>query len=88
MLYEKDKEHKLVAQTMFFVDKYSDEIPRCISYDDSTSIAVVSESEDGMVTREKYMPGSMCIVDKKARPNENDLGNIREKYTRKRDREK
>lgn len=47
MKYEKTKEHKRVAQTMTFLDRFGNEIPGAISWDSETGIAVVYEAEDG-----------------------------------------
>ena len=52
------------------------------------------EPEDGpggsgpLIKREKYHPEGMAVVDDIARPDEQQLGDIREKKTGKREREK
>jgi hypothetical protein len=79
---------------MRFVDRFGNEIDRCISFDTNAGIAVVYEPEDGLggsgplIKQEKYHPEGMAVVDDIARPDEQQLGDIREKKTGKREREK
>ena len=93
MKYEKDKEDKRVAREMGFYDRFGNEIDRCISFDSDTGIAVVWEPEDGpgghgpMVKREKYHPEAIAIVDNVAKPDEEQMQNIREKHTGKKELE-
>jgi len=82
------------ANTISYVDRFGIEIDRAISFDDSTAVVVVYEPEDGpggkgpIIKREKFHPQRMAVVDNIVRPDENQLGDIRKKYTGKREREK
>jgi hypothetical protein len=91
MKYEKDKEDKRVSNIMKVVDAYGNEITGAISFDTDTGIVEVWEPEnygDGgkLVKRTKYHPNAMAIIDDIARPDDTQLGDIRQKHTGRRDR--
>jgi hypothetical protein len=92
MKIDKELEHPHVARTMRFLDGYGNEIPNAISFDDSTKIVMVWEPLDGpngkgrMVKKQKFHPNAIPVVDDIARPDDEQLGRIREKYTGKRER--
>jgi hypothetical protein len=87
---DKESEDKRVANTIRYLDGYGNEIKSAISFDDSTNIVIVYEPVDGpngkgrMVKKEKFHPNCIPVVDDIARPDDQQLGNIREKYTGKR----
>jgi hypothetical protein len=92
--FEKEKEHKLVGQEMFFLDRFVIPIDGCIEYDTSTGIAIVYEPLDGpggsspIIKREKFHPKATPIVDGIAHPDDTQMGEIRQKKTGKRERER
>ena len=92
MKFEKDKEDRRVSRTMTFVDRYGTELKNFTSYDTDTGIAVVFEPDAGpnghgnLIKREKFHPQGFVIMDDLAKPNEEDVRRIREKYTGRKDR--
>jgi hypothetical protein len=92
MKIDKELEHPHVSRTMRFLDGYGNEIPNAIRFDDPTDIVMVYEPVDGpngkghMVKKEKFHPNCIPVVDDIARPDEQQLGDVRQKYTGKRER--
>lgn len=92
MKIDKSLEDKRVAREMVFLDGYGNAIPNAISFDDITHIVVVWEPKDGpngkaeLMKKEKFIPGCIPVVNNIARPDDEQLGNIREKLTGKRER--
>jgi hypothetical protein len=92
MKIDKSLVGKRVANRITFLDGYGNEIPNAVSFDDSTNIVIVYEPIDGpngkgeLVKKQKFHPNCIPVVSDIARPDDEQLANIRERLTGKRER--